>query len=93
MIRREEIKRLAALARIKLSEGEVGALRRDIDAILSYVGEIQMVSPGSEGKGQGAPRNVLREDGDPHGGGVHTETLLAAAPNRKGNHIRVKKIL
>ena len=37
--------------------------------------------------------NVMREDGEPHEGGIYTEKMLSQAPKRKGNFLEVKKIL
>jgi len=90
----KEIEKLAELARIKVPEGEKESLRKDIDAILGYVGEIQKVSADlGEERPKPLLRNVMREDGVPHESGIFTETLLAAAPQRAGQYVRVKKIL
>ncbi|MBI2475880.1 MAG: Asp-tRNA(Asn)/Glu-tRNA(Gln) amidotransferase subunit GatC [Candidatus Taylorbacteria bacterium] len=94
MISLKEIENLAALSRIALPPEEKEALRKDMDAILGYVEQVQKVSGnGSAEKKAGLLRNVMREDANPHESGIHTEALLSAAPKREGNYIRVKKIL
>ncbi len=94
MISTEDIEKLAVLARISVSEGEKEGLRKDIEGILAYVGQIQKVSAELlEKKEAGALRNVMREDGEPHESGIFTDAFLSAAPQREGEYIRVKKIL
>ncbi len=104
MITIQEIEKLAALARITVPQDEKESLRKDIEAILGYVGEIQKVSADlGEARPAFVPnfgeaskpllRNVMREDGEPHEKGIFTEELLQSAPNREGQYIRVKKIL
>lgn len=88
----EEIKALGSLSRLSFSAGEIEAFRKEIDAILAYVGEISAVS-GEEGAALPRPLNVMREDASAHEPGVYTHALLGAAPNREGEYIKVKKIL
>lgn len=92
MLKREDIEALSALARIKVPAGEVDALAKDIDAILSYISEIE--AAGGEGVSSGHEvRNVMREDAFPHEAGAHTDALLRAAPSSKDGYLKVKKIL
>ncbi len=96
MITVAEIENLAALARIELSDGEKQALQKDVGAILEYVSSIKEASVGARGApalSPALPVNVMREDGEPHESGRHTEALLRAAPKREGDYIKVKKIL
>lgn len=94
MVSIKEIEKLAALARIRVPEEEKEPLRKDIDAILGYVGEIQKVSADlGEAKAKPSLRNVMREDGEPHESGLFTEDLLKAAPEGEGEYFKVKKIL
>lgn len=94
MISAGEIEKLAALSRIALTREEAEGLRKDFDSILGYVEQVRKVSASlSSEKKAGSPRNVFREDGLPHESGAFTDALLAAAPDREGRYIRVKKIL
>ncbi len=98
MISKEDVKKLATLARIKLTPEEEGSLAADMENILGYVKQIQEVSAAQDSgatKKQGHPaaKNVLRADGEPHKSGEYTEDLLAAAPARQGQYVKVKKIL
>jgi len=92
MITTQEIKHLAGLARIEISEGEVSAMTSEIDSILGYVGQITSATTQVE---YSIPplRNVMREDVPTHTAGQYTEAVLQNAPSREGNLLKVKKIL
>jgi len=65
MISDKDIEHLAALARIEMAEEEKNVIRRDLDAILTYVAELSEAVPektDSLGLRQDGNRNVLRED-------------------------------
>ena len=90
-----DIKALARLARIDLSEAEETALETESEKILAFVEQIQKAH-GEAAAGElkvGTPMNVFREDKDPHEKGIYTEAILAQAPAREGNYVKVKKIL
>ncbi len=93
MIKKEEIKKLAALARIEVGGGEAAALAKDVEGIIAYVQQVQDISSVNRAAEEGALVNVLRDDETPHESGVFTEALLAGAPAREGGYIKVKKIL
>ncbi len=95
MITTEEIEKLATLARLALSPEEKERMRGEVDSILEYVATIQKISAtaGTRMPSIVAQKNVMREDTNPHESGIHTETLVASAPKREGNYIKVKKIL
>ena len=93
MITIAEIDNLAALARIKLDDGEKAALQKDIGAILEYVKQVKNISVAQSTPEETGLVNVFREDENPHESGLYTDALLAAAPRREGQYIKVKKIL
>lgn len=92
-ISREDIEHLAKLSRIGVSEEEIERFRGDLGEILGYVSEIKNASMGELEPVLGEHRNILRDDTNPHEGGLFQEDLLNALPNREGNYARVKKIL
>ena len=92
-ITRDDVKKLAALARIKIEPAEEEKLAADMEHILEYVNIIQKVSGAIETRGSEKMVNALREDAEPHESGLHTEAILNEAPKRKGDYIQVKKIL
>lgn len=102
MITREEVLRLAALARLDIPENQVESTRKDIEAILAYVGKIDEATEKLKASGVGSEqgvvdthivKNALREDGNAHEAGIYTADILGAAPAREGDYLKVKKIL
>ena len=94
MISPKEIEKLAELSRLSLTPEERESLRKDMDSILGYVGQLQKVSGGQEIKKKaGRIHNIMREDANPHESGIFTEALISSAPRREGNYVKVKKIL
>jgi aspartyl-tRNA(Asn)/glutamyl-tRNA(Gln) amidotransferase subunit C len=93
MISRDEIKKLANLARIKITPEEEETLSKDMGNILEYVNQIQNVSARDQQTEKQPVRNVMRDDSTPHESGIHTEAILAEAPERDGDYVKVKKIL
>ena len=92
MITSVDIEKLASLARIKISDEEKESMRTDIESILAYVGQVKDLS-GTVKDESPALRNVMRDDVVTHTSGEFTESLLALAPSREGNYLKVKKIL
>lgn len=93
-MKKEDILHLGKLSRIKISDDEAEKLLGDIDAVLSYVSVIDEITADTGvTKKVGAVYNVFREDVVTVEAHEHTETLLAEAPKRKGQHLAVKKIL
>jgi len=94
MMEKETVRKLARLARIKVSDDEISGLMKDLDSVLGYVGELQgVVSDGGTEPRVGAVRNVLREDAEAHESGLYTDEILREAPDSADGYIKVKKIL
>lgn len=93
MLEKKDIEKLAELARLEIPEEEKETLRKEVDSILEFVGQIKELTVAEPAKEAGAVHNVLREDKDPHLPGEHTEALLREAPETEDGYIRVKKIL
>ena len=91
MLSREEILNLAALARLKLGEGEVESLQKDISNILEYVGQVSAVSVKSE-QGSTLLKNVMRED-VPAATLGKREELIKAFPKEENGYNVVRKII
>jgi len=89
----EEVQKLASLARIGLSQEEAEALSKDIESILTYIGQINELTIDTEEGTVPEHRNVFREDGEPHESGKFTELLTEAFPAREKDALKVKKII
>lgn len=92
MITAEEIKKLADLARIKVSPEEIEKLTKEADSILGYVAQIKDFN-GESGLSVPILRNVMREDVVTNNEGEYTEKLLSNTPSREKQYLKVKKIL
>lgn len=93
MISKDEVLKLAQLSRISITDEEAESLRKDMEGILSYIGQLEEVKVDSfESKAEDL-RNVMREDKDSHEAGVYTEIIMKEAPKKKGDFVEVKKIL
>ena len=96
---KEEIKKLADLARIEIKDKEAENQGKEMDDILGYVKSIQgLHSDESFSKGKveeesGQLHNVVREDENPTESGVYNKELIAEFPNKEGDYLKVKKIL
>ena len=88
----KDIKNLASLARIEISEEEAEKLTPEIDSILGYVGQIKDVV-GNIKKEVPKLHNIMREDISTNTSGQYTDDILSNAPDREGDYIKVKKIL
>lgn len=90
-----EVKKLAALARIKVEDAELEKFTSEFDAILKYVGQLEKLElpQGDALRSETALHNVMREDSEPHAPGAYTEKLAAQFPAREGNALSVKQII
>jgi aspartyl-tRNA(Asn)/glutamyl-tRNA(Gln) amidotransferase subunit C len=88
-----DVRALAELARLAVTESELAKLQAEIPGILGFVETIQKVVADVP-KAQVPPlHNVMRDDINPTPSGTYTEVLLAAAPTRQGNRVAVKQVL
>lgn len=96
MISREEIQKLAELARLKLTESEEISLQKDISNILEYVGQVSATAVSGGGVSYTPLSNVMRADSvrDAHDPlAAKREALLEALPRREGDYAAVRKII
>jgi aspartyl/glutamyl-tRNA(Asn/Gln) amidotransferase C subunit len=97
----KEIKKLAEMARIDMTEEEMGGIAHDFDAILAYVGQVQEVSKLTESnsnKNQKADlsseiKNVMREDVATENPGIHADKIIEEMPDKDGRYLKVRQIL
>ena len=91
---REEILKVSELAHIKLAEDEIETFRDQMSSVLEYVGQLSSVDvkgiePAAHISGVS---NVLRADKVMPTDGATREALLAEAPEREGDLIKVKAV-
>jgi len=90
----EEVKKLAALARIKVEDAQLEKFTSEFDAIIAYIGQLETLDISRPGEGEKPMlRNVMREDGSPHEASTHTKKLTEQFPAREGDALSVKQII
>jgi aspartyl-tRNA(Asn)/glutamyl-tRNA(Gln) amidotransferase subunit C len=92
----EEVKKLAALARISVSDEELPKFTKEFDAILAYVSQLEKLNlPEVRPREKGVPAliNVFRKDENPTPSGTWTEKLVEAFPEKEDNYLVVKQII
>lgn len=89
----EEVKKLAALARIEVGEAELEKFAKEFDGILAYVGQLDALTITHESGKRPQVRNVFRHDAHPHEAAAHTKALTDAFPERDGDYLKVKQII
>ena len=87
-----DIRALAQLGRVDLSDEEVSKLESEIPSILAFVEKIQQADVSGVSLDT-TLRNVTRADDNAHETGQYTEILLAEAPEREGDRIAVKQVV
>jgi aspartyl/glutamyl-tRNA(Asn/Gln) amidotransferase C subunit len=93
-----DIKKLADLSRIDMSETEMQEIAKSFDSILAYVGQVQELS-NSNGKDDNGKsedyflHNVMREDIATNKAGEYTEAIMTEVPETQDGFVKVKQIL
>jgi aspartyl-tRNA(Asn)/glutamyl-tRNA(Gln) amidotransferase subunit C len=91
MIEREEVLRIAELARLELSADEVERMTGDLSKILEYVAQLSRVQDDAAAAADQAPPTPRREDKVLPS--RHVSELLDAAPSREGALVRVPRVV
>lgn len=91
---REDVLKLARLARLSLTDEEVEVFRKEISDVLQYVTllsdvDVNGLEPTSQVTGL---KNVMRED-KVIDYGVSSADLLRLAPKTQDGHIKVKRMI
>ncbi len=89
----EDVKRLASLARVEVSDEDLARFASEFDAILTYIGKLEELTLPQASASVPAVRNVFREDGTPDAPGIWTEKLAEQFPDREGDYLSVKQII
>lgn len=87
-----DVKALAKLARLEIADEELAKLETEIPAILGFVETIQNVVA-EAGHLTPEHHNEMRDDANPHETGLHTRTLIDAAPAQRDDQIAVKQVI
>ncbi len=94
MITEEQIKNLAKLARLKLSDEEIESLAEDLSKILNYVKKIEELNLGNiEPLISIIDKLEFREDEERRGDDEERKKIINNFPQRENNYLKVPKIL
>jgi len=91
---REEVLKLARLARLELSDGEADSFRKELSDILQYVAllndaDVAGLEPTTQVTGL---KNVMRQD-EVYDYGVSPDDLLRLAPKSLDRQIKVNRMI
>ena len=89
----DDVKKLAALARLSIPDADLERFSQEFDSILSYISKIEGLKLSKEARTLPLIRNVMREDGEPHESGKYTESLAKQFPEREDDYLKVKQII
>ena len=87
------VRRIAKLARIRVDEAQVEALRTDLNAILGWIEQLNEVDVEGVEPLAGAAQMALRLREDVVTDGGIAEAVLANAPDRNGDYFGVPKVV
>jgi len=90
MIPKDEVKHIAKLARLELSEKEIIKMQKDLSEILEYFNLLMNVPEIKAGKKLAAKNQNLRQDETKRSD--LADEIIAAAPDKKDDYIKVKAI-
>ncbi len=99
MISKDEVKHIAKLARLELTENEVVKMQKDLSAILDYFRLLAKANTrisadkNADLRGYKKQSNVLRKDEAVAKPASLANNLVAQAPDKKEGYIKVKAIL
>lgn len=90
----DDVRHLAQLSNLQLSDDETQALRGDLENILGYIDQLsELDTSGVEPTYQVTGlENVWRDD-SVDAGGVSADQLLALAPEQSDHSVKVPKVL
>jgi aspartyl-tRNA(Asn)/glutamyl-tRNA(Gln) amidotransferase subunit C len=91
---RDDVLKLARLARLTITDEEIEKYRKELSSILGYVEQLGKVDvtglqPTTQVTGL---KNVMRDD-EVSDYGASPDDLLRGAPDTEGRHIKVKRMI
>lgn len=94
MTNADEVKRLASLARLSITEASLPTLVDEFESILAYIGQLESLELTADDATAASPiRNVFRNDDELACSDTCTERLIAAFPKKEGDALMVKQII
>ena len=88
----EDIKKLAEMARVDMSDEELTKMANEFDPILAYVGQVGEVKQ-TDMDPEYLLQNVMREDVVTNPKGKYTDKIVEQMPDSQDGFLKVKQIL
>jgi len=94
MIKKEEVKHIAKLARLGLSENEEEKMTKDLSLILDYFDKLKEVDVSNVdlASQNTVIKNIKRKDNSSGPSLERSEELLKGTPNKKGRYVKVRAV-
>ncbi len=90
----DDVRHLAQLSNVQVSDGEIESLRGDLSNILDYINQLKDVdTTGVEPTYQVTGLENVTRDDDIDDGGVTSDQLLALAPEQSEHSVKVPQVL
>ena len=91
-ITKKEVEYIAKLARLELTEEEIKKMQKDLSEVLDYFNLLKKVK-GKEGLAESVKKEktTRKDNANPQSESV-VKKLIAAVPDKKGGHVKVKSI-
>ena len=95
MVKKEEVKHIASLAHLGLTEKELNSMQKNFSSILDYIETLKEVDISGVEKAfsKRGLKNVVREDVQKETLKDEREKLIDMFPETKNNYLKTKKIL
>jgi len=95
MISDKEIKKLAQLARLQLTEKELEKMKKELEQILNYVKKLKEIDEKSLPNFEETSilKNVFREDKPREYKLFDKKVLITLAPEKEDNYFKVKQVI
>lgn len=88
----QDVKTLADLARLSLTDDQCKTYQKDFESILTYIDSISAVDVAPSTSAH-VHKNIVRNDDESYEPGIYQEDILAVAPDQQDHFIKVKNIL
>ena len=92
-IRREEVERIAELARLEIPEGRIERLAAELSAVLEFVAALNRLELGQQAPPRFAPASAPLRADQPDGRRLSHEDALAMAPEQEEGFFIVPPIV
>ena len=92
MISKKEVENISKLARLELTEKEIENMQKDLSEIIDYFNSLKNIKEKTQ-VSKIISRDVLRKDVAFPQTQETIKRLIDAAPDKRGDHVKVKTIL